>query len=183
MSDFIDMSNFTDEQLMLKYQDGDEGSFRELFSRWNKRIYGYLNSNVYNANERDDLFQAIFLKLHKSRGLYDPKFPFAPWMFTICKSVVLDFARKKQVSTTELNEEIVENLADNMSQTESYPVLQGALEGLSPLQKQVIELRYIENMSFDEISKRVNKSPVNVRQLVSRALKLIRGNSKGGQNE
>src|SRR5437868_3329601 len=83
----------TDEELMLAYQQGDSSAFNELYERYSGRVYSYLEGKVFNKNERDDLFQAVFLKLHKSRHLFDPAFQFAPWLFTICRTTVLDFIK------------------------------------------------------------------------------------------
>src|SRR3989338_5977637 len=56
-----------DELLMVQYANGDEIAFQELYRRYRARAYGYLSRRVRNSGVADELFQKVFLKLHRSR--------------------------------------------------------------------------------------------------------------------
>lgn len=157
---------------MQAYQAGEALAFNELYARYSGKVYSYVANRVFNKNERDDLFQAIFLKFHKSRHLYSSQFLFAPWLFTICRTSLLDYLklRKPEVlldssATDELSEE---------STSDSALVLSEALSKLSDQQRNAIEMRYSEGLEFSEIAKRLSLSPSNVRQIISRAVRKIR---------
>ena len=174
-----DLNILSDEELMAQYQEGNEKAFTVLYSRHSKKVYGYLRNNLRDAAFSEDVFQAIFLKLHNSRSHYDPAFPFLPWLFTVCKSVMIDQIRKKQRVQEDLNNVALE-LAEAPVPIE--PVAIPSLAALPAMQQQAIELRYGQELSFEEIAKRLETSPSNVRQLVSRAVKQLKSAvSQGGK--
>jgi RNA polymerase sigma-70 factor (ECF subfamily) len=165
----------TDEELMRSYQDGDYVAFQALYSRHSSRVYGFLFSQIRNRVQTDDVFQATFLKLHQARHHYDPSFPFLPWLFTVTKSVMLDALRKAKTLREESNESAIENAVAEEMNVPSIDL--AALDGN---QKAVIELRYQHDLSFEEIAKRLETTPANVRQLISRGIKKLKAATSGG---
>ena len=97
--------NLEDKELMLKYQDGDHMAFDVLYSRHKNKVYSYLAKRLHSHNEIHDLFQRVFVKLHKSRHLYQEKYEVLPWIYTITKSEFLDFVKKNKIETIEFKEE------------------------------------------------------------------------------
>lgn len=177
-----DWSPQTDEELMVAYQTGFEEAFHILYKRHSSKVYGFLTAKLRDRSLADDAFQATFMKLHQSREKYDSALPFAPWLFTVCRSAMLDTLRVRQKSTRleDLNPVALENAA--MESPVETPALPD-LKMLPASQRQALELRYIHDLSFDEIAARLETSSENSRQLVSRAVKklrkLVQGN--GGQ--
>lgn len=167
-----------DEELMQAYQNGADGAFDLLFKRHSSRVYGFLMNRLKNRTEIDDVFQATFLKLHKARGHYDPSFPFAPWLFTVCKSVLTDHIRKQNRNREDSNDELVSKAVDKKT-IEMQSVI--SLDGLPSNQQTAIELRYHDELQFEEIAERLNTSPSNVRKLVSRGIQSLKSlNGKKG---
>lgn len=165
----------TDEELMQAYQNGVDGAFDLLFQRHSHRVYGFLMNHLKNRAAADDVFQATFLKLHQARRHYDPSFPFAPWLFTVCKNVLTDHARKRSRIREDSSEELISKAVDETT-LESSPAVD--LDGLTAQQKAAIELRYHDDLQFDEIARRLETSPANVRKLISRGiakLKMLTG--------
>lgn len=156
---------------MRAYQLGSEQAFDALYRRHSGRVYGYLKGKLSDRALVDDVFQGTFLKLHSARGHYDPSFPFVPWLFTICRSVLTDQLRKKARTLEDLNEVAVkEAVAEEVESAASPP----DLNELPVTQRKAVELRYGSEMPFDEIAKRLETTPANVRQLVSRAIRRLR---------
>jgi RNA polymerase sigma-70 factor (ECF subfamily) len=118
-----------------------------------------------------DLFQTAFLKLHQARHRYDPALPFAPWLFTITQRVLIDHYRKAGA----------ERDAESAFGFPEIPALDGAkdrlpsLGSLNATQREAIELRFGKDLPFEEIAKKLGTSKVNVRQIVSRAVRKLRG--------
>lgn len=137
--------------------------------RHSAKIYGYLTNRLKSRPLTDDVFQSTFLKLHQTRNSYDKNLPFLPWLFTICRSVMIDSIRKKQRIQEDINSVAVEQATAREIEHTELP----NLDVLSQSQKQAIELRYGRDLSFEEIAIRLQTSPVNVRQLLSRAIKKL----------
>lgn len=164
-----------DEQLMQAYQNGSEAAFKYLFERHSPRVYGFLMNRLRNRSQTDDVFQAVFLKLHQSRRLYDPTFLFTPWLFTICKSVLIDQLRKSQRNKEDTNDEVLENTAAKAESSSTMQTdLSAYLRTLPANQKDAIELRYAYDLPFEEIALRLETSPSNVRKLISRGVKKLK---------
>jgi RNA polymerase sigma-70 factor (ECF subfamily) len=163
----------TDEDLMRAYQNGSEDAFRLLFERHSGKVYGFLLARLKDRAQADDVFQNTFLKLHQTRTHYDPAFPFSPWLFTVCKSVMVDYIRKqKRVLEDELDE-------NQIVVPDTVPNFAIDLGGLPQQQQQAIDLRFREDLDFDEIAKRLETSPANARQLLSRGIKRLRNLASG----
>ena len=166
-------SQFTDEELMVRYQGGDEEAFKELYRRHSPKVYGFIGSRVKDPGIRDDIFQAVFMKLHQARAHYDSSFPFIPWLFTVTKSVLINNVRKQNRRLEDLNELALEKA--QVPQTEEQNLKLPKLAGLNEMQQKAMELRYgAEEFSFEQIAERLSTSPANVRQLISRAIKKLR---------
>jgi RNA polymerase sigma factor (sigma-70 family) len=158
----------SDEELMLAYQRGDENAFRELYSRHSGRVLGFLRAKIRDEAKARDVFQATFLKLHRSRSRYNPALPFTPWLFTICRNEFLDALKKEK----RLNEDLIGDVPERSSQTvASDPV---DLSALNAVQRDAITMRFGDDSSFDDIAKALETTPSNARQLVSRALRTLR---------
>ena len=169
-----DIKSWTDEELMEAYQEGYEESFAELYQRYSNRLYGYLAKRCPSQQTTDDVFQITFQKLHAYRHRYDSKYPFSAWLFTICRNTLYDQLRKKDRSRedTTTNYEQILSSTSSVNTYHNQPTTD--LDGLSEKQKRAIELRYYEDLPFEEIAQRLKTSPMNVRQMVSRGLKKLR---------
>lgn len=166
------LDDLTDEELMRVYQSGNSIAFEILYRRHSPKVFGFLRLKLGNGPIAEDVLQASFLKLHASRSHYDPSFSFLPWLFTICRSVLLDHLRKEARARHEYNSELIQN-----TPAFETPAACVEVDSLAPKQRQIIEMRYREDLSFEEIARRIQTSPANVRQIVSRALKILRGKS------
>jgi RNA polymerase sigma-70 factor (ECF subfamily) len=175
----------TDEELMIAYQQGNSAAFDVLYQRYSARVYAYIKARSFSGSEAGDLFQAVFLKLHQSRRLYRSEHLFAPWLFTICRNAIIDQARRKDPLKENAGEELLAHIAAPAPQPEPAVLgqeLASGLAGLSASQRQALEMRYLSESSFEEIAARLNTSQANVRQLVSRALKKLKGAGKKAES-
>lgn len=165
-----------DELLMVQYAAGDENAFQVLYGRYRAKAYGYLSRRIGDLGMVDELFQKVFLKLHRSRERYEPKYPFSTWFFTICRNTVIDeFRRHARTPLKVLIEE--DHLVSNPSHEErapSEPVPAVVLSALPDRQREAVRLRYEEELDFDEIATKLNTTSENVRQLVSRGIRKLK---------
>ena len=156
---------------MIAYQLGEADAFEELYSRHSGKVLGYLKRKVRSEALALDIFQATFLKLHRSSSRYNASFPFVPWLFTICRSELLDALKKPHMSQEALMAEVPEPAGT--APAADQPEI--SLQSLPAVQREAVELRYRKDFSFEEIASALETSPANARQLVSRALRSLRG--------
>jgi RNA polymerase sigma-70 factor (ECF subfamily) len=174
-------SRLSDEELMQAYQLGGSFAFDELYRRYASRVYSFLRKKVSQPEEVDEVFQRTFAKIHQARGSYDPKFLFSQWLFTACRTSIADHFRslkRQDLLGDQDAQELLENYPD-LSQTGHLPTYEeergiNALNGLSPEQRMVVELRVFDELSYGEIAKRLGRSEAAVRQVVSRSLSKVR---------
>lgn len=155
---------------MLAYQLGDELAFIQLYDRYAKKIYGYLRSKLMNDSHANDLLQSTYLKLHKSKHLYNSSLPFSPWIFTICRNELTDFFRRQKTP----HESFDEGLHNPQTHPEDE-VSEIDLSKLSEEQQTALKMRYYSDATFEEIANALSTSPINARKIVSRSLKYLRG--------
>ncbi|OFZ81072.1 MAG: hypothetical protein A2583_13645 [Bdellovibrionales bacterium RIFOXYD1_FULL_53_11] len=159
----------TDEGLMEAYQRGESQAFDVLYARHSPRVYGYLRNRLHDRASADDVLQMVFLKFHAARHQYKSSLPFLPWLFTICRSVLID-----QIRATGRVTETVAFDEERDSPLEARPAVDLVnLEALSPDQQRAIEMRYYQEKSFGEIAKALKISPAGIRQLVSRGVRRL----------
>lgn len=167
--------NSSDEELMQAYQDGVDGAFDMLYSRYSSKVYGYLINRLKNSSWADDVLQATFLKLHISRAQYRKSLPFAPWLFTICKTALIDTARKRARTKEESNSEAVDLAVAPPAHFESSPkVVNPYIEKLSERERSAVQMRYSDDLPFEEIARRLETTPANARQILSRAVRSLK---------
>lgn len=82
---------------MLAYVEDDMEAFELLYHRHKDRILGFLLARLRDRSEAEDVFQAVFTKLHRKRHQYRPEIPFLPWLFTLARNTLIDHVRKRQV--------------------------------------------------------------------------------------
>lgn len=167
-------SGLTDVALMMMYQDGDHMAFSILYERHKSKVYSYLEKRLHDKSHLDDLHQRVFVKFHKSRHLYNKKYEVLPWLYTITRSELLDFFKKRKIETVEFNENLFSDEVDE----DSIIDLQNE-KSLSEKEKVAIENRYLKDKDFAEISNLLETSQSNVRKIISRGLKKLRIKYKG----
>ncbi|MGE4234096.1 MAG: RNA polymerase sigma factor [Bacteriovoracia bacterium] len=168
----------TDEELMLSYKTGDERAFELLYERHAPTVYGYVRKKLTAKASADDVYQAIFLKLHKTRKNYNASIPFSAWIFTIARSVIIDHFRKQSRVLENPDTDFIETAAQKPAIAEGTS-LAFDLSAVPERYQAALKMRYIDDLSFEEIAQKLNTSALNARQLISRGIKILRKLSGG----
>ena len=136
---------------------GDDTAFEYLFDRYRDAIRRLLVQRLGPASDVDDLLQETFIKVYLNLHRYDPEYTFGQWVYTIARNTFIDFVRRRQEdlpiderfasppSLAPTPEEKVIHLQQR-SQIESY------LERMSPRYRQLIRLRFFDELSYEEIA-------------------------------
>lgn len=156
----------TDEELMLIYREGEAFAFEELYRRYRARVYGYLHKKV-PGEEKDDVFQKIFLKLHQKRHLFNSDYPFAPWFFTLCRHVVIDHYR---CSREVVSMDQVEDLTSPGSELDFQELPEMEADHFK-----LLYAKFVEGKGYKELEAEFSASSSALRKRVSRLLATLRG--------
>lgn len=170
------ISPLSDDQLMIRYQDGDEGAFEEIYARYGKKIYGFLMRRLGQPDDCAELFQETFLRLHRGRSSYNPEMPFKAWLYTIANNLVRDRLRIKMRSRSTPMTEGIENKIERAIPDGNYKLrsFKEAFGSLTDDQREAIVLSRFEGLKYEEISRVTGRSTEAVNQLIQRALHHLR---------
>ena len=153
-----------DAQLVSNYIDGCEKSLEVLINKHKYKLYNFIYSKVLNKDNAEDLFQETFIKVIKTlkRGVYNEEGKFLPWVMRIAHNLVIDFFRKnKRFPSFDKNDnfDIFQLVKDKNPSIERLLIDKQILDDLQKIiiklpqdQREVIDLRLYQEMSFKEIS-------------------------------
>jgi RNA polymerase sigma-70 factor, ECF subfamily len=161
------LNSLSDEELMVIYQTGSEEAFQTLYQRHSEKIYGFLRGRVWNDERAAELYQDMFLKMHRSKHLYNKSLPALPWIFSITKSVLVDGLRtdKKARRDSEFTSE-----PNGIVGTPAMAEVTRLFSHLPESQRKALELRYVDEKTFEEIAASLDTTSSNARKIVSRAV-------------
>jgi RNA polymerase sigma factor (sigma-70 family) len=174
----MELTNLSDEELMVMYQSGREDAFKALYERHSAKIYGFLRGRVWNDEKASELYQDVFLKIHRSKRLYNESLPALPWIFSIARSVLNDGLRLEHKFARE--KDLVPAGDMPLSDGEQRPGIVGLIGQLSTDQNRAVQLRYVDEKTFEEIATALRTSPANVRKIISRAIAKLKAAAKTG---
>ena len=164
----------SDTDLIEKAKAGDEAAFAQLLDRYLPALYAFAGRYALHTARVDDITQDAWVKIWKNLGRFDSKKNFKTWAFTIVKNTALDYLKKEKRSTPFSafdTDEGFNPVADMLVDEEALPeklfqlkelgtVLQTTLLKLPATHREVLLLRYMEELSLDEIAT-VMERPIN----------------------
>jgi len=145
----------------------DQRAYTELMGRYKDSVYFMLLKMVNNSDDAEDLTIETFSKAFKRLDQYTPQFAFSTWLFKIASNHSIDFIRKKRIKAVSIdqgysNEDgesfvipVKEESLDpeeTMQKDERVQRMRDVVEKLKPRYKRLVELRYFEEKSYEEIS-------------------------------
>ena len=155
-------------ELLLRHREGDREAFATLVSEYRAPVYSYLSRCGIDPADRDDLFQEIFIKIHRAAGSYQADRPAHPWIFTIVSNTIRSHLRKRRVRQLIFAEPAAEQEpADaapggerRAAARETAAFVHGELGKLRLVQREVVLLACVEKMPLKEVGE-VLGVPVN----------------------
>lgn len=166
------------ERLVATSKRGDPSAFGKIYDLFVNQIYRYI---YYRAGkeEAEDLTELVFLKTWENIRQYKPgKRSFSSWIFRIAHNVVVDYYRSNNYQA-ELHENIKDERLEMQTVSRAHrhfdqTLLSSAMRELKDHYRQIIILRYINELSYEEIGYIMGKSQAGLRILQFRALKSLR---------
>ncbi|MDX6632609.1 MAG: polymerase sigma-70 factor, subfamily, partial [Solirubrobacterales bacterium] len=167
-------------RLIVAIQSGESDAFGALYSRYFDRIYGYVRVMVGNQHEAEDLAQEVFIRALQALPGFELRRPFLGWLFRVARNAAIDtLRRQRRVDLTEPAD--IDNRRDEEVAEQAESALTWISDGdltmfigrLPAMQRQVLALRYLLDLSTEEIADLIDRTPKAVRQLQSRALRTL----------
>jgi len=177
----------TDEDLIERFQKGDLYAYDLIVKRYKDQLLNFVYRFVGNQEEAEDIVQETFLRVYRKRHAYKRVAKFSTWIYTIAgnlsRTELRRRKRRKLFSITDLGYEDrdyeisdedfnPENQVDGVIKEE---IIQKEIDQLSPKFRQVIILRDVQELSYEEISKIIRVPIGTVKSRVNRGRLKLQG--------
>lgn len=165
------------------------GLLEELIVRYQHRLMRYLLFLTGNRDTAEDIFQEVWMRVMVRGAQFDGRARFETWLFTVARNLVIDYRRKRTMSSLDelidgateddrsMNFEVAANEPtpfDHISDLEDREKIAAALLELDTLHREVLVLRFHEELSLEEIAK-VTRAPLStVKSRLYRGLAMIK---------
>lgn len=169
-----------DEDLFREWQIGSAAALEILVRRYHAPLVAHLYRMVGDAHLAEDLTQETFVRLVRDANAYRYPRPFWPWLYTIARHLALSYHASAYYRHVELRAEVPETVApdpdpaDWLEHWEELHGLQTALLHLSFEQREVLSLRFGQEMSVKEIAALLRIPAGTVKSRTFTALRLLR---------
>lgn len=165
-------------------KNGDQIAFTFLLDQYWNEVYGFMLKRTENETDAEDISIETFAKAFDKINTYNPEFQFNTWLIAIAKNVHIDLLRKKKssllVEITDEEDYQAYNVPDSSPSAEDELITEQNLsqllryiKELKPPYQEVIQLRYFQEMSYQEISDKIQEPLSNVKIKLLRAKKLL----------
>lgn len=166
------------EGLIERAQNQDKDAFEQIYKTFYQRIYRYILYNTQDAFLAQDLCQETFLKAWKSISSFSHRKggSFQAFLFTIARNCIIDNSRKRKELPINQGFEVesLENLEEKAQTWDNEKLVSSALQRLGELEKQIIVLRYFEDLTMIEIAKILKIKEGTLRVKIHRVLKELK---------
>jgi len=172
---------YSDEDLIKRFQDGDEQAYVELVNRYRDRLMNFVYRFTSDSEQSEDIVQETLIKLYTHKHYYKNIAKFSTWIYTIAANYAKTELRKKknrkvtnlsQMSSDEKDYDLpaVQPETDQIIESEYLEKrIQAAINTLPLHFKTVVVLRDVQELSYDEISNIVEVPLGTVKSRINRA--------------
>ena len=188
----FDLKKMPDEELVALYIGGSDSAFAVLLKRYEASIYSFIFILIHKREVVEDIFQDTFMKaiVTLKQGRYMETGRFKSWIMRIAYNLAMDYYRKERfvcsVSCDDVGLDLLNNIGlcggtieDELVYSEVLSEVKSIVNYLPCEQRDVLRMRYYQNMSFNEISQitgvsintalgRVRYAILNMRRMVSK---------------
>lgn len=167
-----------------KAKQGDQAAFTYLLDYYWNEVYSFMLLRTENETNAEDITIETFSKAFDKIATYNPEFQFNTWLIAIAKNVHIDLLRKKKtnlfIEITDEEDQQAYNIADTTPSAEDELITEQNLsqllqfiKELKPHYQEVIQMRYFQELSYQEIATKIDEPLSNVKIKLLRAKKLL----------
>tara|TARA_Y100000817_G_scaffold313703_1_gene310435 strand:- start:1603 stop:2184 length:582 start_codon:yes stop_codon:yes gene_type:complete len=180
---------FSDKELMLKFQNGDELAYNELVNRYKNKLLNFIYRYFGSKDDAEDILQETFIKLYYKKDYYKPISEFSTWIYTIAANLSkTELRKRKRRKTSQLSEMGVENKEFDIRYEDDTDLeinteyneheINKAIQDLETPFRTAFILRDIQELSYEEISKITEVPLGTIKSRINRARIQLQGKLK-----
>ena len=178
-----------DVQLVKRsIEKNDQAAYAELLDRYKESVFYLLLKMVNNKDDAEDLTLEAFGKAFKNIEQYTPNYAFSTWLFRIATNNCIDFIRKKRMVTLSLDKTFTSGDGDEMTmdvrsdsldpeehliRKQKNVLMRSIVEKLKPRYRVLVEMRYFQEMSYEEIAETLDLPLGTVKAQLFRAREFL----------
>lgn len=180
-------SSLEDDKLVASAVKGDQAAFRKLVDKYQTPLYYHVVKMVKDREQVEDLIQEAFVKAFDNLKSYNTSYAFSTWLYRITTNHTIDYLRKKKLQTMSINEpvktrdgEMNVQLPDadagadrSIIRKQRQKIIRDAIHDLPEKYRQVIEMRHLEELSYQEISDALDLPLGTVKAHIFRAREML----------
>lgn len=184
----------------LAVEKGDQKAYAELLQRYRESVFFMMMKMCNNRDDAEDLTIEAFGRAFKKLDQYSPDYAFSTWLFKIASNNAIDFLRRKKqkysvsldnkTDNSEGGSDHSTNIKaptldpeENFIRKQKIESIRVLVDNLKPKYKEMIELFYFQEMSHEEISKRLNLPIGTIKAQLFRARDLLYNALKGNKEK
>lgn len=149
----------SDEELAKQLQQGNETALETIVSRYHSKIFAYIYRMSKNYHSANDITQEVFIKICRNIKQYNSEFSFKIWIYTIASNTCKDYLKSAYVQKTIPGLEMPINIRDHEDTPEEFlqkqddrEVIIKVLNQLAEIHREVVVLRFYEDLKLEEIA-------------------------------
>ncbi len=166
----------------------DQKAYAELMGRYRDSVYFMLLKMINNKDDADDLTIEAFGKAFKRLHQYTPNYAFSTWLFKIASNNAIDFIRRKKMTTLSIDrtfeDEEGSSMAmdikasdltpeETMEKKQKIKHMRDVVDKLKPRYKVLVEMRYFQELSYEEIAEKLELPLGTVKAQLFRAREFL----------
>lgn len=180
-------SSMEDDVLVKEAIGGDEEAYSKLVDKYQRALFYHILKMVKNKEQVHDLVQETFVKAFENLNTYNTNYAFSTWLYRIATNHTIDYLRKKKLQTLSIDEPVKTRdgdmemqLPDHSAQTDRniiskqrQKIVRQAIEDLPEKYRKVIEMRHMQEKSYQEIADVLDLPLGTVKAHIFRARELL----------
>jgi len=173
----------SNSELLLQLKEGDMVAFDAIYTKYSKRLFGFVLRYIKQEPDAEGIVQEVFIKIWESRSKIDVYSSFESFLFTIAYNTTMSLLRKRLNEKKYLENlqslqylEGVDEITNEIQFNELNENVQILLNKLTPRQKEIFQLSRMDGLTHDEIAKKLNISVNTVKNHIVSALSFLKNN-------
>lgn len=180
-------SSIEDDKFVYDALSGNESAYQNLVNKYDRPIFFHIKKMIREQEMVEDLVQEVFIKAFKNLSTYSNEYAFSTWLYRIATNHTIDYLRKKKLQTFSINDpvrtkdgDMEVQLPDESFATDSpiikkerKAIVQDAIGNLPEKYRAVIQMRHMDELSYQEISDELDLPLGTVKAHIFRARELL----------
>lgn len=180
-------SSREDDRLVAKAVDGDEKAYAALVEKYQRALYFHIIKMVKEKEQVEDLVQEAFVKAFDNLSSYNTDYAFSTWLYRIATNHTIDYLRKKKLQTYSIDDPVSTRDGDmevqipdpnfetdrEILRKQRQEIISNAIQDLPEKYRVVIEMRHMEEKSYQEITEMLDLPLGTVKAHIFRAREML----------